>query len=115
VSRERGIHDNFFGEYVTSASAYHRLLRRRFFAVPLRGSGTRKDPSKPGGDASDEDARFCFGAAARDVSSQRYSLSQAGREGRHDTPPPVETTTTRHAGDQVTQRGAEEKEISLHR
>ena len=36
---------------------------------------------------------------------------------RDDTTPhrPVETTTTRHAGDQVTQRGAEEKEISLHR
>ena len=47
----------------------------------------RKDPSKPGGDACDEDARFYFGAAARDVSSQRYSLSQAGREGRHDTSP----------------------------
>ena len=42
---------------------------------------------KPGGDACDEDARFYFGAVARDVSSQRYSLSQAGREGRHDTPP----------------------------
>ena len=66
----------------------------------------RKDPSKPGGDACDEDARFYFGAAARDVSSQRYSLSQAGREGRPGTPPRA-VEETRHAGDQVKKRARE--------
>ena len=64
--------------------------------------------------ARSDDRPQYFGAAARDASSQRYSLSQAGREGRPGTPPHA-VEETRRAGDKVTRRGAEEKEISLHR
>ena len=71
-------------------------------------------PSRAATPPTKENARFYFGAAARDASSQRYSLSQAGREGRPGTPPRA-VEETRHAGDQVTRRAAEEKELSLHR
>ena len=49
-----------------------------------------------------------LGAAARDASSQRYSLSQAGREGRPGTPPRA-VEETRHADDKT--HGAQEKRI----
>ena len=62
--------------------------------------------------ASAAEAGGAASGAGGGVSSQRYSLSQAGREGRPGTPPRA-VEETRHAGDKVTPRGAEDSPCLL--
>ena len=84
---------------LTSASAYLRLLRR-FLGYP---SGTRKDPSKPGRRRLRRRRAILFRSRAR---RKLATILVVPSRPRGTT---VKTTTTRHAGDQVTQRGAEDK------